>query len=209
MSVPSSEAAPLPDEGPVDPTLLPDNAEIVAGGALRVAGVDLIELAETHGTPLFVYDEEHLRTRCREARRAWDEGVAYTTKAFLCLAMARLASDEELFLDVSTGGELHVALAAGVAPRKIVLHGNNKNAAELTSAIRCGVGRIVVDSFDELDRLGALLEGAGASRIGVARTGHPGSRGAHPRIRPDRPAGLEVRIRPRIRGCSVCRGASS
>ena len=107
----------MPDEGPVDPALLPDNAEVVQGEALRVAGVDLVDLAGAYGTPLFVYDEEHVRARCREARMAWDEGVAYATKAFLCRAMARLASEEGLFLDVSTGGELHVALVAGVPPR--------------------------------------------------------------------------------------------
>jgi diaminopimelate decarboxylase len=148
---------PRTDEGPVERALLPDNAEIVSGEPLRVAGVDLVELAAEHGTPLFVYDEEHLRARCREARLAWDEGVAYATKAFLCVAMARLASEEGLYLDVSTGGELHVALAAGVPPSSIVLHGNNKSEAELASAIGCGVGRIVVDSFDEIHRLDALL----------------------------------------------------
>ncbi len=161
MSPTTPPGPPVPDEGPVHPSLLPDNAEIVAGEALRIAGVDLVELAKAQGTPLFVYDEEHLRSRCREASRAWDDGVAYATKAFLCRAMARLASDEGLFLDVSTAGELHVALASGVPPHKVVLHGNNKDEAELATAIRCGVGRIVVDSFDELDRLEALLKGPG------------------------------------------------
>ncbi len=147
---------------------------MLPGAALRIAGVDLIELAEEHGTPLFVYDEQHMRSRCREARETWDEGVAYATKAFLCLAMARLASDEGLYLDVSTGGELHVALAAGVAPGTIVLHGNNKDDAELESAIRCGVGRIVVDSFDEIDRLAAHLDRSGGRRVAVLVRVTPG-----------------------------------
>jgi diaminopimelate decarboxylase len=127
------------------------------GGRLRVAGVDLIELAEEYGTPLFVYDEAHLRERCREAVAEWGEGVAYATKAFLCVAMAKLAYEEGMCLDVSTGGELHVALAAGVAPDRLVLHGNNKSEAELAAALAVGVGRIVIDSFDEIDRIERLL----------------------------------------------------
>ena len=102
-------------------------AAIGESGRLRVGGVDLVDLAEEFGTPLFVYDETHLRTRCREAVEAWGDGVAYATKAFLCLAMARLADEEGMWLDVSTGGELHVALSAGVPPDRLVLHGNNKS----------------------------------------------------------------------------------
>ena len=109
------------------------------------------------GTPLFVYDEAHLRARCREAVEAWGDGVAYATKAFLCMAMARLADEEGMCLDVSTGGELHVALSAGVPPDRLVLHGNNKSDDELATALAVGVGRIVVDSFDEIDRLERLV----------------------------------------------------
>ncbi len=82
--------------------------------------------------------------------------MAYASKAFFCLAMARLAHEEGMMIDVSTGGELHVALRAGVPARRLVLHGNNKSDRELTAALRAGVGRIVVDSFDELDRLDRL-----------------------------------------------------
>jgi diaminopimelate decarboxylase len=115
-------------------------------------------LAEQFGTPLFVYDEDHLRHACREAVAAWGEGVAYATKAFLCTAMARLAYEEGMHLDVASGGELHVALAAGVPPARLVLHGSNKSNAELATAVQQGVGRIVIDSFDEIARLGSLLE---------------------------------------------------
>jgi len=160
-----------PDEGPIHPPLLPDSAEILDGQPLHIGGVDLLELASTYGTPLFVYDEEQLRARCREARSAWDEGVAYATKAFLCKAMARIAFEEGLSLDVSTGGELHVALAAGVDPRTIVLHGNNKDTAEIAMALDAGVGRIVVDSFDEIDRLSALV---GTQWVGVLVRVTPG-----------------------------------
>lgn len=136
--------------------LLPDTAEVGADGRLSVGGCDLLDLAAEHGTPLFVYDEEHLRARCREAVAAFGDGVAYAAKAFLCLAMARLVAEEGMHLDVATGGELHVALAAGVDPERLVLHGNNKSVDELARAREVGVGRIVVDSFDELDRLEAL-----------------------------------------------------
>jgi diaminopimelate decarboxylase len=87
---------------------------------------------------------------------AWGDGVAYASKAFLCKAMAALAHEEGMCIDVSTGGELHVALAAGVPGERLVLHGNNKSPVELAQAVEAGVGRIVVDSFDEIDRLEAL-----------------------------------------------------
>lgn len=137
-------------------TLLPDNTEVGPDGQLLVAGVDVAALAEQHGTPLFVYDEAHLRARCREAVAAFGEGVAYASKAFLCRAMARLAHEEGMHLDVASGGEMHIALSAGVPAERLVLHGNNKSEDELRDARAAGVGRIVVDSFDELDRLARL-----------------------------------------------------
>lgn len=142
--------------GPVPRTLLPDSAVVGDDGRLSIGGCDLGELALEFGTPLFVYDEDHLRARCREAVAAFGDGVAYAAKAFLCKAMAELAYEEGMHLDVATGGELHVALAAGVPADRLVLHGNNKSIDELRHARAVGVGRIVVDSFDELDRLAAL-----------------------------------------------------
>ena len=139
--------------------MLADGARVVADGKLSIAGVDLLDLVAEVGTPVFVYDEGHLRARCQEAVASWGPGVAYASKAFLCLAMARLASEEGMAIDVSTGGELHVALAAGVPAEQLVLHGNNKSGAELARALEAGVGRIVVDSFDELDRLEAAARG--------------------------------------------------
>jgi len=143
--------------GPVARGLLPVTAEVDPAGRLRVGGVDLTGLAEEFGTPLFVYDEAHLRAMCHEAVEAWGDGVAYATKAFLCVAMARLAHEEGMCLDVSTGGELHVALSAGVPADRLVLHGSNKSDAELSAALEVGVGRIVIDSFDEIDRLERLV----------------------------------------------------
>jgi diaminopimelate decarboxylase len=90
--------------------------------------------------------------------------VAYATKAFLCRAMARLAHEEGLHLDVASGGELHVALSAGVPAVRLVLHGNNKSTEELAAALELGVGRIVVDSFDEVARLGGLVDAAPPAR---------------------------------------------
>jgi len=146
--------------GPTDPvshSLLSSTATVDGDGRLSIGGVDVVELAEEQGTPLYVYDEEHLRLKCREAVEAWGDGVAYATKAFLCVAMARLAFEEGMCLDVSTGGELHVALTAGVPPDRLVLHGNNKSEEELASALAVGIGRVVVDSFDEIDRIEKLV----------------------------------------------------
>ena len=81
-----------------------------------MGGIDVLDLAREFGTPLFVYDEDHLRQACRDAVAAWGDGVAYATKAFLCRAMARLAHEEGMHLDVASGGEMHVARAAGVPP---------------------------------------------------------------------------------------------
>ncbi len=120
---------------------------------LVVGGVRIDDLAAEFGTPLFVYDEAHLRARCQEAVEAFGEGVAYATKAFLCRAMARLAHEEGMHLDVATGGELNTALAAGVPADRLLMHGNNKSETEIAMALDAGVGRIVVDSFDEIDRL--------------------------------------------------------
>jgi diaminopimelate decarboxylase len=136
---------------------LPDSAAIDDDGELCVGGLRLTELAEQFGTPLFVYDEDHLRARARDAVAAFGPGVNYASKAFLCRAMARLAYDEGMHLDVSTGGEYAVARAAGVPASALVLHGNNKSTDELRLALAEGVGRVMLDSFDELDRIEALV----------------------------------------------------
>jgi diaminopimelate decarboxylase len=144
--------APLPHR------LLPDHAEVLADGSPAIAGCRIEDVVAANGTPVFVYDEAHLRARCREAVAAFGPGRAiYATKAFLCRAMARLAHEEGLLLDVASGGELHVALSAGVPGAACVLHGNNKSPDELRAAIEAGVRRIVVDSFDELTRLEQLV----------------------------------------------------
>jgi len=128
---------------------------------LSIGGCDVAELAAEYGTPLFVYDEAHLRLRCREAVAAFPDGVAYATKAFLCGAMAQLAHEEGMHLDVATGGEIHISLAAGVPASRLVFHGNNKSVTELRQALGAGVGRIVIDSMVDFERIETLVaEGA-------------------------------------------------
>jgi diaminopimelate decarboxylase len=156
---------------PIPWSLLPDNASVGPTGRLIVGGCDTLELAHEFGTPLFVYDEDHLRARCAEAFAAFGSNAVYASKAFLCRAMARLAHEEGLGIDVASGGELHVCLSAGVPADRLTFHGNNKSSSELREAIEIGVGRIVVDSFDELDRLDAL-----------AAAGVTGADGAAPKV---------------------------
>ena len=156
----------------VDLRLLPRSATIDDVGRLSLGGCDVEELADVFGTPLYVYCEAELRARCREYLAAFGaDAVSYAGKAFLCVAMAQLADEEGMHLDVATGGELHVALRAGFPAARIVFHGNNKSAVELRTGLEVGVGRIVVDSFDEIDRIEALVaEGLPAPRVLVRLT---------------------------------------
>jgi diaminopimelate decarboxylase len=138
----------------------PFDASLVPPGLLAA---DLEAIADEFGTPVFVYDEDEIRRRAREYVEHFGAGrVAYASKAFLCSALVRVIDEEGLDLDCSTGGELHVALQSKLPAGRIVLHGNNKSEAELATAIDAGVGRIVVDSFDELDRIDAIGSGRDA-----------------------------------------------
>jgi diaminopimelate decarboxylase len=184
---------------PVFPGLFPMTSEFDASGRLRVGGMDVIDLAERFGTPLFVYDEAHLRARCRDAVEAWGDGVAYATKAFLCVAMARLANEEGMYLDVSTGGELHVALLAGVPAERLVLHGNNKSDEELAAGLAVGVGRIVIDSFDEIDRIERLLSDPLRFDQTPSAASGPGSTPERPRVLARITPGVEVHTHEFVR----------
>lgn len=146
-----------PTNSPLPFHLLPDTATVDDHGRLSIGGCDVADLAERHGTPLFVYDEAHIRARCREAVSVLGDGATYASKAFLCRAVARLVHEEGMRIDVATGGELQVVLAAGVPAERTVLHGNNKSLDELRLALTAGVGRIVIDSDDELDRIESLV----------------------------------------------------
>lgn len=126
-------------------------------GVLTVSGLSATALAEDFGTPLYVVDEDDFRRRARAFRDAFgDADVYYAGKAFLCVATARWIAEEGLSLDVCTGGEFAVALRAGFPAERIGFHGNNKSVAELRRALEAGVGRIIVDSREEIGRLGAL-----------------------------------------------------
>jgi diaminopimelate decarboxylase len=132
-------------------------------GVLTVGGVDLRDLAREHGTPAYVLDEDDFRGRARAFRDAFvDYDVYYAGKAFLCTEVARWIVEDGLFLDVCSGGELAVALRAGVDPRRLGFHGNNKSPRDLRRAVEVGVGRIIVDSFQEIERLADLVGEAAA-----------------------------------------------
>jgi diaminopimelate decarboxylase len=128
-------------------------------GVLNVAGLSVIDIANKVRTPVYVMDEADLRARAHayaDAFNGWD--VYYAAKSFLCTTVARWVSEEGLGVDVCTGGELAVVQRAGVDLRRVGLHGNNKSDAELHYALTAGVGRIIIDSFDEVSRLGGLAE---------------------------------------------------
>ncbi len=123
-------------------------------------GHDVRDLVAEHATPAFLLDELDFRTRCRAYQTAFpDADVYYAAKAFLTVAIARWIREEGLSLDVCTGGELAVAMRADFPTERILFHGNNKSEVELAAAIEAGVGRIVIDSLDEIDRLTSLCAG--------------------------------------------------
>jgi diaminopimelate decarboxylase len=133
-------------------------------GVLEVGGVPLPDLVAEHGSPAYVLDEADFRSRARAFRDAFSSyDVFYAGKAFLCTTVARWVAEEGLNLDVCSGGELTVAERAGFPPERIGFHGNNKSEDELRRAVRLGVGRIIVDSFDEIDRLVEITVELGAS----------------------------------------------
>jgi diaminopimelate decarboxylase len=142
----------------------PLGSRINEQGRLEIGGCDLNDLAERFGTPAYVYAEDDIRTRAREFMDAFRSRtehfeVVYASKAFPCTAAYRLLAEEGLSCDVASGGELFLALRGGFAPEKIYFHGNNKSVAEIEYALEQGVGCMVIDSFDELDRLEAMAPG--------------------------------------------------
>ncbi|WP_116112668.1 diaminopimelate decarboxylase [Amycolatopsis ruanii] len=137
------------------PKVWPRNAYRAPDGVVRIAGVDVRELAETYGTPLFVVDEADFKSRCAEYAEAFDDPslVHYAAKAFLCTEVARWVAAQGLSLDVASASELAVALRAGFPAERITFHGNNKSVAELETAVGAGVGTVVLDSYYEIARL--------------------------------------------------------
>jgi diaminopimelate decarboxylase len=167
VMVPSNTAGNRPSSAPeldrLHPQVWPRNAERGADGVVRLGGVDVRQLAQEHGTPLFVMDEADFRARCREHARAFGDPtrVHYASKAFLSVAVARWVAEEGLSIDVASGGELAVALRAEFPPERIALHGNNKSPAELAAAVEAGVGVVVLDSFYEIARLDQIARERG------------------------------------------------
>jgi diaminopimelate decarboxylase len=150
--------APPEDVNALVPALWSSTARKNDAGALEIGGLDVRELVAAHGSPAYVLDESDFRGRARAFRDAFSGyDVYYAGKAFLCTTVARWVVEEGLFLDVCSNGELTVALRAGVEPSRIGYHGNNKTTAELRRAVDTGVGRIIVDSFDEIDRLEVVV----------------------------------------------------
>ncbi|MFF4686327.1 diaminopimelate decarboxylase [Streptomyces sp. NPDC001307] len=154
-----------------------------APGGLAVGGVPLAEVADRFGTPVYVLDEAEVRDRCRTYRDAFpDAEVLYAAKAFLCRAMAHWMDEEGLGLDVCSAGELELAVTTGFPPERIVLHGNAKSPRDLDTALRLGVGRIVIDSPAEIARLAAAVGPDGHQKVMVRVV--PGvSAGGHEKIR--------------------------
>lgn len=157
----------------------PASTRTAPHGELSVGGVALTELAERFGTPAYVLDEGEVRARCRTYRAAFpDADVLYAAKAFLCRAMAHWVEEEGLGLDVCSAGELELAVVTGFPAERIVLHGNAKSPEDLATALRLGVGRIVIDSTGEIARLAAQVPAGSRQKVllrivpGIAAGGH-------------------------------------
>jgi diaminopimelate decarboxylase len=151
----------VPDRGQDLLPLFPEHSSVTPGGELVIGGVGISALAERFGTPAYIVDEAGLRNQARRLRdglaaRHPDSEVAFASKSFPCLAAYQLFAAEGLAIDVAGAGELVMALAANVPPERLYLHGNAKTTAELTMALQAGVGTVVVDNFDDIDRLESL-----------------------------------------------------
>jgi len=155
-------------------------------GRVEVGGCDTIELAREFGTPAYVVAEDDLRARARAFVQAGrdagheDFHVVFASKAFPCTAVLGLFAEEGLWCDVASGGELHLALGAGFEPERIVMHGNAKSVAELEMALRANVGLIVIDNFDEIDRLAQILDSFQSAHAPTGPPAHaPVGTGSH------------------------------
>jgi diaminopimelate decarboxylase len=143
-------------------------------GHLEIGGCDTVELAQTYATPLIVMDEAHIRSQMRSMKGAFEaQGVSihvtYASKAFPCLAISKIAAQEGLWIDVASAGELLTALRADFPTERIIFHGNNKSIEELDMAVRAGIGRIIVDNFDELDILDGIAAEVGQKQAIMLR----------------------------------------
>ncbi|MFJ9241174.1 diaminopimelate decarboxylase [Streptomyces sp. NPDC101776] len=181
MSILDAPVVQVTDTG--DLSVWPRSTRPAPAGDVTVGGVSLTEAADRFGTPVYVLDEREIRERCRSYRTAFpDADVVYAAKAFLCRAMAHWVREEGLGLDVCSAGELALAHATGFPPERIVLHGNAKSPEDLSTALRLGVGRIVVDSTSEIARLAAITPADSRQKVMVRVV--PGvAAGAHVKVR--------------------------
>jgi diaminopimelate decarboxylase len=149
---------------PIEGSLVfPGKSRVNERGHLEIAGCDVVDLTAEFGTPAYLYAEDDMRARARAYRAAFkqreaDAEVLFASKSLPCTAAYRLFAEEGLSVDVASGGELHMALRAGFDPARIHMHGNNKSDEEILFAARSGVGHLILDSFDEIDRCERLLE---------------------------------------------------
>jgi diaminopimelate decarboxylase len=173
VSAASSSSTPVPawlarpdDANDLVAEVWPESAKRDAEGAVTVGGISALALAERFGTPLYVLDEDEVRVRARRTLHAFQSAasrhgvsarVYYAGKAFLSTEVVRWVTEEGLAVDVCTGGELAVAIAAGADPARLGFHGNNKSFAELERAVDVGIGSIVIDSLIEVERLAAIV----------------------------------------------------
>jgi diaminopimelate decarboxylase len=196
--------------------LFPPGTSRDGDGMLRVGGCRLDGVAAAHGTPVLLVDEQAVRQRARDYRERlaarWpDSQVAFASKAFPCTAVQRLMAAEGLWLDVAGGGEIVTALAGGADPATLIMHGNAKTTEEIQLAVDCGIGTVVIDNFDDIDRLetavprgtvqGCLVRvipGVRSSTYPAYATGHSGAKFG---LSPDaaRAAIARIEAAPRLR----------
>ncbi|WP_326617563.1 diaminopimelate decarboxylase [Streptomyces decoyicus] len=188
MAVPTTPAAPAPPSSDALLGLFPPGTTTAPDGGLRIGGCHVTDLAARHGTPALLIDEGALRDRAGRyadglAARRPDSMVAFASKAFPCTAVYRLLAEEGLGVDVASGGELALALAAGTDPAKVIVHGNAKSEGYLRAALEAGVGLVVIDNFDDIDRLEHLM--ARVKAPGPGRREQPVLVRVTPDVRPD------------------------
>ena len=160
----SRETAALAGANPVEGSAVyPLGSRVNDRGHLEIGGCDVVEIAAAHGTPAYLYAEEDMRARARAyidafAERTDDFEVLFASKSLPCTAAYRLFAEEGLSVDVASGGELHMALRAGFEPSRMHMHGNNKTEGEIRLAASAGVGHLILDSFDEIERCERILD---------------------------------------------------
>lgn len=152
--------------GQLNPQIWPASATRNSAGEITIAGLSITQIAKEYGTPVFVFDEADVRKRARDYVKAFtvddiQTTVHYAAKAFITTKIAHWVHQEGLGMDVASAGELEVALRAGIDPKHIIMHGNNKSVSDLERAVEVGVARIVIDSLIEIDRLNAIAARAG------------------------------------------------